>query len=112
MLEIKEEVSRGILFLRIEGKLSNDNFNILGNKINYLLYKQGIQYYVFDFVNINKVEDNIFLKMQNKLVEIFLNCGQVVLCGISDINKKRIGYTRDRLFYVNKESEAFKYLWM
>lgn len=112
MLEINEEVSRGILFLRIDGKISNDNFNILGNKINYLLYKQGIQYFVFDFQDINKLEENIFFKIQNKLVEIFLNCGQVVLCGIPEIDKKKIGYTRDKLYYVNKESEAFKYLWM
>ena len=111
MLKIEQEVSRGIMFLRLNGMLNNNSFKRLGNEINHLLYKLGFQYFVIDFNEIN-IEDNMYLNIQNKLVEIFLNCGQVVLCGIKDVDKNKIGYTKDKLFYVNKESEAFRYLWM
>lgn len=112
MLEINKEVERGILFIRLEGGLTTKTFNTLGNEINYLLYNQGISNFVFDFSNVSKFEDSIFLKMQNKLVEIFLNCGKVVMCGMNDVTKKRIGFTKDQLFYVNHEAEAFNYLRM
>ena len=42
-------------------------------------------------------------KIQNKLYEIFLNCGNVVMCGINDILKDK------RVNYINCEVEAFKY---
>lgn len=112
MLEINKEVERGILFIRLEGGLTTKTFNTLGNEINYLLYNQGISNFVFDFSNVSKFEDSIFSKIQNKLVEIFLNCGKVVMCGMNDVTKKKIGFTKDQLFYVNHKIEAFNYLRM
>lgn len=110
MLEIEKDVERGILFMRLEGGLTTKTFNTLGNEINYLLYNQGISNFVIDFTNVSKFEDNIFSKIQSKLVEIFLCCGKVVMCGMNDIYKKRIGFTKDQLYYVKYEKDAFDYL--
>lgn len=112
MLEIDKEVERGILFIRLEGKLNNKTFITFGNEINYLLYHQGISNFVFDFTNISIFEDSTLSSIQSKLVEIFLNCGKVVMCGMSEISKKRIGYTSGKLFYVSNDIEAFEYLRM
>lgn len=111
MLKISTEVSRGIMFMRFIGDLDNNNFNEFKTEINYLLYNQGVRYFVLDFKDIN-LEENIFLKLQNKLVEIFLNCGEVVLCGLDKSKRNKIGYTKDKLHYVNEEREAFNYLWV
>lgn len=110
MLEINMEVDRGIPFINLEGILNNKTFNDLVKEINYLLYNQGFQYFVLDFSNISNFEECIYLKIQSKLVEIFLSCGRVVLCGVS--NKQKIGYTKDKLYYVNQKQEAFKYLYL
>ena len=112
MLKIDEKVERGILFISLEGGLTTKTFNTLGKEINYLLYNQGISNFVIDFTNVSKLEDNIFLKIQSKLVEIFLSCGKVVVCGLKELYRSQIGYTKDRLFYVNCGEEAFKYLRM
>lgn len=112
MLEIEKEVERGILFIRLEGNLTNKTFTTFGEEINYLLYNQGISNFVFDFTNISKVEDNIISKIQSKLVEIFLNCGKVVMCGMSELFRKKVGFTKDQLFYVSHDIEAFEYLRM
>ena len=112
MLEIEKEVERGILFIRLEGTLTNKTFTTCGEEINYLLYNQGISNFVFDFTNISKVEDNIISKIQSKLVEIFLNCGKVVMCGMSELFRKKVGFTKDQLFYVSHDIEAFEYLRM
>ena len=112
MLEIDEKVERGILFMNLKGRLTTKTFNTLGNEINYLLYNQGILNFVIDFTNVSNYEENIVYSIQNKLVEIFLSCGKVVMCGMSELYRKQIGYTKDRLFYVNYGKEAFKYLRM
>ena len=49
--------------------------------------------------------------LQNKLVEIFLNCGKVVMCGLNECNKNLIG-VHDRLYFVNNERDAFEYLYI
>lgn len=110
MLEVQTQVSKGIMFIRLEGNLDNKTFNTFSKEINYLLYNQGIHYYVLNFEEVNKFDKNIFVKLQNKLIEIFLSCGKVVMCGLNDFLKKQIGSTKDNLFYVNKEIEAFKYI--
>ncbi len=112
MLEINENVERGILFMNLKGGLTTKTFNALGEEINYLLYKQGISNFVIDFTNVDFSDESIFLKIQTKLVEIFLNCGKVVMCGMKELYRKQIGYTKDRLFYVNYGKEAFEYLRM
>lgn len=112
MLEIEETVERGILFIKLKGNLSTKTFKTLGDEINYLLYSQGISNFVIDFTNVCKYEENIFMIIQTKLVEIFLNCGKVVMCGMKELYRKQIGYTKDRLFYVNYGKEAFEYLRM
>ncbi len=110
MLKIDEQVARGILFLRFSGNINSD-YNIFEKEINYLLYEQGIKYYVFDFEDIDIEEDTIS-KLKNKLVEIFLTCGEVALCGLDENTKSKIGKAKNKLYYVNEEREAFKYLWM
>ena len=110
MLEVQTQVSKGIMFIRLEGNLDNKTFNTFSKEINYLLYKQGIHYFVLNFEEVNNFDKSIFIKLQNKLIEIFLSCGKVVMCGLNDFIKKQIGSTKDNLFYVNKETEAFKYI--
>ena len=46
MLEINTEVERGILFIRLNGILNQNNFKTFGLKINSLLYKYGFQYFI------------------------------------------------------------------
>ena len=112
MLEIEENVERGILFINLKGNLSTKTFTTLGEEINYLLYNQGISNFVIDFTNVSKYDENIFYSIQTKLVEIFLSCGKVVMCGMKELYRKQIGYTKDKLFYVNYGKEAFEYLRM
>ena len=110
MLKITTQVNRGIIFIRLEGNLNSSTINTFYDELNYLLYKQGIHYYVLNFKNLDNIDQNIFTKFQNILTEIFLSCGQVVMCGVNKLQKRVIGTSKDKLFYVNEEQDAFKYL--
>ena len=109
MLNMNVSVSKGIMFFNLEGNLTNDTFFELEEALNYLLYKQGMHYYVLDFKDIERIEFDVISWLENKLVEIFLSCGKVVLCGLDGKYEKKIG-KQDKLFYVREGIEAFKYL--
>lgn len=103
MLDVDIEIIRGITFIRLEGDLNNKTFVYLEEELNNLLYNLEMHFYVINFVDIFDIENSVFSRIQNKLYEIFLSCGKVVMCGINSIFKDK------RLIYVNNELEAFKY---
>lgn len=110
MLTVSLQINRGIMFMRLEGELTTKNFHKVAEEINYLLYKQGILTYVFNLEAVKKIDKNIFGSIQNKLTEIFLKCGSVAFCGISETFQKMIGERKNELFYVSKEQEVFQYI--
>ena len=110
MLDMTSQISRGITFIRLEGELTTNNFYKIAEEINYLLYKQGMIAYVFNLKKVKRVDKNILGSMQNKLTEIFLKCGSVAFCGISEKLKKSLGERKDQLFYVTEEKEVFQYI--
>ncbi len=110
MLVLDTQVHQGIMFIRVAGSLNSRNFMKLNQEINYLLYHQGAHYYVFNFQEIATISKKACFDLQNKLVEIFLSCGKVVMCGMNEFMKKYIGVNKDSLFYVNNEVDAFRYL--
>lgn len=110
MLDMTSQISRGITFIRLEGELTTNNFYKVAEEINYLLYKQGMIAYVFNLKKVKRVDKNILGSMQNKLTEIFLRCGSVAFCGISEKLKKSLGERKDQLFYVTEEKEVFQYI--
>ena len=110
MLEISTSVIKGIMFVKLEGELNEKNFYMLEDNINYLLYKQRMHYFLIDFNNVYKVDCNIFSLLQNKIVEIFLSCGKVVLCGMNDFIFNSNMY-RDNIVY-SDSIDALNYFYL
>lgn len=103
------QVINGILYMGFEEVINDQAILELSREIDYMLYRQGINYYAIDFNNLN-IESSKFINLfQNKLVEIFLRCGSVVLCGMNNIMRKVKG-NRNNLFYVNNKADIFKVL--
>ena len=103
-------VKNGILFISIEDKITNKTINSLTKEIDYLLYKQEVCYYAFNFNNLNNFSNKFLNVFKNKLVEIFLRCGSVVIYGLDSINKGIFGTRKNDLFYIEKEEDIFKIL--
>lgn len=108
MLEVDIEVLKGMLFVRLNGILNKETITDFEREINYLLYKQGMHYFVFDFSNIEKIEFNFDGWLENKLIEIFLSGGKVKLYGLDNKYDQKI--KQDKFFYVREEKEIFNYL--
>ena len=110
MLEVTSQVNKGIIFIRLEGELTDSNFYREEDFINYLLYKQGMLLYVFNLERVNIVDCSLFNIIQNKLTEIFLSCGSVAFYGVPRALKKILWEHREQLFYVMDEREVFQYI--
>ena len=109
MLDINQQITRGITFIRLEGELTTTNYYRFAEEVNYLLYSQGMLAYVFNLENIKKLDNNLLGSLQNKLTEIFLKCGTVAFCGLPKKVKKEIG-KRDALYFIKEEREVFQYI--
>ena len=109
MLDVEVDVIKGIMFINLEGELNYRTISKLENELNYLLYKQGMHYFVFDFKDLDIIDINVISWLDNKLIEIFLSCGKVVLCGLDDKYENKFS-KQERLFFVREGVQAFNYL--
>ncbi|MCI7701519.1 MAG: STAS domain-containing protein [Tenericutes bacterium] len=104
MLEMDVGVVKGFTVIRLDGDLTNKTFKRLNEEIDYLLYKQGMHFFIFDFNRVKNTDAVTYGYFQKKLIEIFLSCGKVILCGIKDVFRNI--KDSSRLFYVNDCFEA------
>lgn len=109
MLDIYTSVCRGVIVMNLEGCLNKDTYLDLENNINYLLYKQKMYYFVINFKNVSYMDNTIFHLLQNKLVEIFLSCGKVILCGLKNSTLKK--YCCRENIIVDDYREAINYFY-
>ncbi len=105
MLEMDFGVVKGMIVVKLKGELTSNTLYKFNDGVDYLLYNQGMHYFVFDFKDVDKIENDIFSELQSKIFEIFLNCGKVVIYGIKNVFKN---IKDNRLIYVNDEIEALK----
>lgn len=110
MFLITTKVNQGIIFLRLYGSLNKKTVKEFSEEINYLLYEQGTKKLVINFDEVKVTSDAIFSVIGNKLVEIFLSCGEVALCGLSHEKEEYIGKRREQLFFIDSELDAYQYL--
>lgn len=102
------KVNDGILFISIEEEIRDDTIDNLEEEIDYMLYRQGIRYYAFNFNYLDNFNNSFLNKFQNKLTEIFLTSGSVIIYGLKKINKGIFGKRRDNLYYVDNEEDINK----
>ena len=50
MLNMDIEVIKGIIFIHLEGNLNEWTIKDFEEQLNYLLYKQGMHFFVFNFI--------------------------------------------------------------
>ena len=74
MLEMDFGVVKGMTIVKLTGELTSNTFYKFNEEVDYLLYSQGMHYFVFDFKDVDKIEEKVFDEIQIKIIEIFLNC--------------------------------------
>lgn len=111
MLRIILEFRKGILFVRLQGKLIKDTVLEFQEEVIQLIQKNGIHTVV---VNIEELEE-LDLKGMNALLYCYESCkknkGTVLLCGVSKENiKQRLdkGRVFNYIFQIKSELDALE----
>ena len=108
MLTMNFNVIKGVIVIQLEGYLNSNEINNLEEQLNYLIYKQEMHFFIFDFNNVEEADIGAINNISNKLVEIFLTCGKVILLGVNSLLRMMLG-KGERMIYVDQFREAFKY---
>ena len=103
-------VRNGILFISIEEEITENTILNLTKEIDFMLYDQGMSLYAFNFNHLKHFSKKFLNSFQNKLTEIFLKCGSVVIYGIDKIYEGVFGKRKDNLFYVEKAEDIYSLL--
>lgn len=106
MLDVNFEFVKGILFVRLEGKLNFDNSKNIEKNITNIISNGGIKYLVINVSNLIIEERVTLFDNCNNLIK--KNKGKLFICGLkSDINKV-ISSNYEYCNKINSELSALK----
>lgn len=102
MLEMNLEYNKGILFARLSGNLTRKNSYKVNNYLVPVILKHKIKYLVYNFFELNKIDESGVSAILNTKCAIRSNKGQIYLCEVSkelnkDLKKLRIKETDNEL---------------
>ena len=80
MLDVNIEFVRGILIVRLEGKLNNISTRSVRDNLISIIRNGGIKYLMFNIVNSNIEEKIDMFDECNKLIKE--NNGKMYICGL------------------------------
>lgn len=84
MLDVNIEFSKGILFVRLSGTISNNNATNIKYNIKSILEKSGIRYLVFNLSELNLLDDISLFEDCNNIIN--KNKGKMIICGKDNLN--------------------------
>lgn len=82
MLNINIEFTKGILFIRLEGILNDNNIDNIKNTIMKILNEGGIRYLVFNVHNLKIEGDSSLFDKCEEAVKV--NDGKMLICGLEN----------------------------
>lgn len=82
MLDVNFEFVRGILFVRLEGKINYDSISTINNSLTDVIKKGGIKYLVFNVTNA-VIEERVSMFDECNLL-IKENGGKMYMCGLKN----------------------------
>lgn len=106
MLDVNIEFVKGVLFVRLQGKLNMDNTKDLETKLIDIIVTGGIKYLVFNIKN-SKLEERIDLFDRcNSLIKD--NGGKMYICGLKNKIESIVGSDYEYCTKVNDELTVLK----
>ena len=106
LLDINMEIRRGILFIRLIGKLNKETAKCFQKEVSNLIEEKGLKYLVMNLSNIEDIDEtgiDLILKEYRYIAKIN---GKVVVCGI-DQNKKIEKKIFNDFYKSDNELQAF-----
>ena len=110
MLDINLEFIRGMLFVRLEGILSNNTYTKLSDCLDSMIHEKGLKYFVLNLENLNYIDEKGIESLIARYFDVTLHDGKLVICGYNDkLNEKlELGNIFNQIESTNNELGALK----
>ena len=106
MFHINVEYNKKIVFVRLDGKLTNKNSYKINNYLNPLLQKYHQKYVIYDFKKLKDIDTSGIETIRKSKVIIKKNKGVIILCHVNNKIKNKINDLKIKI--INKEYIAKK----
>ena len=104
MLDIDMEFKKGILIVRLKGKLDNETSFVLDNDLRCLILNNGIKYLLINVTNLDYIDERGFGVIKNNYFNILKNNGKMLICGFDKVLDYNINL--NNTFYQIKSEEG------
>lgn len=89
-MNIDLEYKKGILFLRLNGKLCKNTSNLLENYIKNMVEKVGIKYILLNFEKLDSIDSNGIMSIIETYNKYLKDNGKLMICGYENNVKIKI----------------------
>ena len=105
MFKINMEFVRGMLFVRLEGVLSERTSKQLNEELDRMIYEQGIRYFVINLENLTSIDEVGIKSIMDHYFDVIMHDGKLVVCGYDSIIHRKV--TKEiNLAFQNIESSS------
>ena len=80
-LKINFEFRKGLLFIRLEGKLTKKTSKELSKTLDRFIYEQGVKYFVINLESLEFIDQNGLEVIRKKYKDMILHNGKLIVCG-------------------------------
>ena len=110
MLNINMEFVRGMLFIRLEGKLNNETCIELKRCIDKMIYEKELRYFVINLEKLDYIDDLGLRLLIDRYLDITLHDGRLIICGYDNKNSNNIRLSNlfNKIEHTNNELNALK----
>ncbi|MBQ4583664.1 MAG: STAS domain-containing protein [Bacilli bacterium] len=105
MLNMDLEYNKGILFVRLKGKLNRKSSYKLNNYLVPVLLKHKIRYLVYNLYELSDIDEAGVDAMLNTKCAIKANKGKICLCEVSESLEQML--KRLKIKFVSNERKVF-----
>ena len=81
MLDINLEFVRGMLFVRLDGKLDRNTYTKFSDCVDTMIHEKGLLYFVVNLENLEEIDEEGIQAILNRYFDITLHDGKLVICG-------------------------------
>lgn len=107
MLEINLEFIRGMLFVRLRGRLDTNTYTKLSNCLDDMINDKGLKYFIVNLEELSYIDKKGLQAITDRYSDVVKHDGKLIICGYNNQNIE-INNILNKIEHTNNELSALK----
>ena len=107
MLDINLEFIRGMLFVRLSGRLDINTYTKLNKCLDDMINDKGLKYFIVNLEELSYIDEKGLEEIKNKYFDVARHDGKLIICGYDNPNIK-INNALKNIEHTNNELNALR----